>query len=78
MTLETCVGDGYNTQGGSHPADKRIEKNTEELTVCFVCLVEDILLKVLLLLHGGVKLRVIVLEQTDSASGLLCIIFIDR
>lgn len=31
-----------------------------------MCLVEDILLKVLLLLHGGVKLRVIVLEQTQT------------
>ena len=35
-----------------------------ELTVCFVSLVENVLLKVLLVLHGGVKLSVVVLKQT--------------
>lgn len=67
MTLETCVRVQYNTQGGPHPADTPRDAETEELTVCFVCLVEDVLLKVLLVLHGGVKLRVIVLKQTQTA-----------
>lgn len=48
------------TQGRSHPHER--DTRREKLTVCFVCLVEDILLKVLLVLHGGVKLRVIVLK----------------
>lgn len=39
-------------------------------TVGLVCLVEDVPLKVLLFLHGGVKLGVVVLKQThDGVSG---------
>lgn len=59
----------YNTQGGPHPADTITETGREELTVCFVCLVENVHLKVLLFLHGGVKLRVIVLKQTHTETG---------
>lgn len=42
--------------------DAKIKKHT----VCFVCFAEDVVLKVLLLLHGGVKLRVVVLQQRDT------------
>lgn len=34
-----------------------------KLTVSFVCLVENVLFKVLLLLHGGVELCVVVLKR---------------
>lgn len=64
MTLETCVRVQNKTQGRSHPHER--DTRREKLTVCFVCLVEDILLEVLLVFHGGVKLRVIVLKQTHA------------
>lgn len=56
----------HNAEGGPRPADRRTHTNTEELTVGFVRLVENILLKVLLVLHGGVQLTVIVLKQTHT------------
>lgn len=64
MTLETCVRVQNNTQGGPRPHHR--DTKGEKLTVGFVRLVEDILLKVLLVLHGGVKVRVIVLKQTHT------------
>lgn len=46
-----------------------------KLTVSFVCLVENVLFKVLLLLHGGVELFVVVLkhEQRQTFESLVMI-----
>lgn len=63
----------HNTKGGSDgwgwgrmhhtPEQIYIKQKRVELTVCFVCLVKNIPFKGFLLLHGGVKLWVIVLKQ---------------
>lgn len=42
------------------------ERRGRTHTVSFVCFAEDIPLKVLLLLHGGVQLSVIVLQKQKS------------
>ena len=54
LTSERCGA----LRGGSMK-----DAQQEELTVYFVSFVENVALKVLLLLHGGVKLRIVVLKQ---------------
>lgn len=56
-TLETCVSAGAEDNG--HTVERW-------LTVRFVRLVENVPLEVLLLLHGGVELWVVVLEQKHT------------
>lgn len=49
-----------------HNGQRERGREREVLTVCFMGLVENFLLKVLLILHRWVEFGVIVLKQTDS------------
>lgn len=62
MTLETCVRVEHNAGAGRITSIR--EREGGRLTVGLVRLVEDVLLKVFLVLHVGVDVRVVVLKHT--------------
>lgn len=53
--------------------ERHTQRQREILTVSFMCLVENFFLKVLLILHGWVKVSVIVLQRTNEKQLGLCV-----
>lgn len=67
MTLETCVRVEHNA-GAGRITSIREAGGRGGLTVGLVRLVEDVLLKVFLVLHVGVDVGVVVLKHTHTHS----------